>query len=149
MPQTTGSLSFKDVKIEMSIDGSSWTNISGIAREVTMGGGDRQTAETFTADTDVPIITKGKRGALDVSVKGVYTEVGGEWFETVRAAYENGTPLYVRWSPKGGLSTNYQFTTDVGTVTGTPYPVGDAGSADAIPLMFTIKTAKVTKSVVA
>ena len=149
MAQTTGAISFRNVKVEISTNGTTWTDISGFANELSLGGGDRQLAETFTADGDTPILTAGKRGALDVGVKALYTEGTSDPFEVVRAAYENGTSLYVRWSPKGGASGNFQYVTDAGYVSGAPYPVGNAGSADAVPLAFTVKVPKVTKSVVA
>lgn len=149
MAQTTSAISFKNCKVEISTNGTSWTDISGVATGVEVGGGDRQTGEAYTYDGDTAIITTGKREPLEITVKTVYTEGTSEAYETVRAAYEAGTSLYIRWSPRGGSAGNFQFATDAGVVTGAVYPVGEAGSGDPVVVGFTVKTPKVTKSVVA
>lgn len=146
MAQTTGAISFKDVKLEISTNGTVWTDISGFANEVGLGGGDRALAETFTFDTDTPIITPGKRASIDVTVKAVYTEGGSDPYVMVESAYQNGTKLYLRWSPKGGSAGQYSFAADPGYVAGPPYPRGSADSADAVPLEFTVKSPKITRS---
>ena len=149
MAQTTDAISFKNVKVEVSTDGTTWTDISGFANSVEIGGGDRQTGEVYTFDGDTAIITTGKREPLEITVKAVYTEGANDPFEVVRAAYEGGTSLYVRWSPKGGTTGDFQFESDAGYVTNAIYPQGEAGSGDPVVVEFTVKTPKVTKGVVA
>lgn len=147
MAQTTGAMSFRNAKIEISTNGTTWTDISGFANEISLSGGDRQLGEAFTFDGDTPIIVVGKRSTLDVTVKALYTEGSNDPFEIVRAAYEGGTNLYVRWSPKGGSTGAFIYTSDAGYVQNAPYPVGSASSADAVLLEFTVKTPRITKSV--
>jgi len=147
--QTTGGFSFKEVEVGISTNGSSWTDISGFAAGVSAGGGDRQTGEVYTFDGDTAIITSGKREPLEVTVKAVYTEGGSDPFEVIRAAYEAGSSLYVRWSPKGGDASEFMFTSAVGVVTNAPYPVGESGSGDPTMFEFTVKVASITKSVIA
>lgn len=149
MAQTTGATSFKNVAIEISTNGSSWTNISGFANAVKVSGGERQTAEFFTADGDTPILTAGKRASIEVAVTAVHTEGGGEPAEVIRAAYEGSTPIYVRWTPKGLSTGNYQYTTSAGILTTPSYPQGDASTPDVVPLEFTIKVLTVTKGTAA
>lgn len=149
MTQLSAAISLRDCKVEISTNGTTWTDISGAASSVEVGGGDRQTGEVYTFDGDTALITFGKREPLEITVKTVYTEGTSEAYETVRAAYEAGTSLYIRWSPRGGSAGNFQFATDAGVVTGAVYPVGEAGSGDPVVVGFTVKTPKVTKSVVA
>jgi len=148
MPQTTSAISFKDAKIEISANGSSWTDMSGFSNKVEVGGGERQSAEFFTALGDTPILTIGKRGTFEITSNVVYTEGGGEPSEMVRAAYENATNLYLRWSPKGGTSGQFMFTSGPGYVLSPSYPGGDASTPDVIAIEFTLKTLSITKSVV-
>lgn len=149
MAQTTGAISFKANKVEISTNGTVWTDISGFANAVSVDGGERATEENPTFDGDTPILTAGKRGMLEVKVKIVYTEGVSDPQEVVRAAYEAASALYVRWSPKGGASGNFMYTSDSGIVTSHPYPGGEAGDAAAVATEFTLATPKVTKSAVA
>jgi hypothetical protein len=149
MAQTQDAMSFRDVKIEISTNGSVWDDASGFANMISISGGDRLTAETFTADGEYPIVTTSKRSSMDVTMRCVYTEGGSDPYETLRQAYENGTDLYIRWSPKGGASGDFQYTTPAGIVMSPMYPTGDAGAPDAIVIEVTIKISAVTKSVVA
>jgi len=148
MAQTTNALSWADCKIELSANGTAWTDVSGFANSVSVDGGERATGEFFTDDGDTPIVTSGKRGTLEVTVKAVYTEAGSDPYAMAIAAYEGNTPLYIRWSPKGGASTNFQFTTGLGHVLKPVYPQGAADSPDAIAIEVAIKTTSITKSVV-
>ncbi len=148
MAQTSDGISFRDCKIEISPNGTTWTDISGFANALEIGGGERQVGEMFTFDGDTAIIRGGKRNPLEITVKAVYTEGTNDPYETVRAAYEAGSNLYVRWSPKGGQNGEFQFASDAGIVTDAPYPGGEAESGDVVLFEFTIKTPKVTKSVV-
>lgn len=149
MAQTTSALSAKSAKVEISTNGSSWTDISGVASAVEPGTATRQSGEAYTFDGDTAIITGGKREPVELEVKIVYTEGASDGFEVVRAAFEAGTALYVRYSPKGGTTGNFMFTSDSGLVVDFNYPTIDAEEAAPILTDFTVKTAKVTKSVVA
>lgn len=149
MAQTTTALSWKDADLFYSTNGSSWTEFSGFASQVSIGGGDRQSGSKFTFDGDTAIITRGKREPIEVTVSVVYTEGASDIFEIVRAAYENGTDLYVRWLPKGNTTGNFQFSTSAGIAKSVPYPVGEAGSGDPAGIEFTVMVASVTKAAAA
>ena len=149
MAQTTDAISFKNVKIELSTDGNVWTDISGFSNKISVGGGERQSAEFFTADGDTPIFTVGKRGTFEIGGNCVYTEGAGEGFEMLRAAYENATAIYIRWSPKGGASGQARYTSGVGSILTPVYPQGDASTPDTLAVEFTIKTLSITRSLIA
>ena len=55
MAQTTGSVAQSNFKIEVSTNGSAWTDISGQSNTVETDGGEHQTGEQYTADGDVPV----------------------------------------------------------------------------------------------
>lgn len=148
MAQTTGGMSMKDCSLEYSTNGSSWTDISGFSNSIEPDGGDRKLSETYTMDGDTAIITKGKREPIDLKVRIVYTEGGSDPFEVVRAIHEAGSDFYLRWSPKGGDSTEFMYTSPAGAIQSFPYPGGDTGSSDAIMTEFVLKVPYVTKSVV-
>jgi len=143
MPQTSNAISFANCTIFLSTNGTSWTDVSGYANSVTVDGGERAVSEFFTVDGDTPIITKGKRSLLEVTVKAVYTEAGSDPFAMALTAYEAGSPLYVKWIPKG---TGYTYITSAGVVTAPVYPQGAADSSDAITTEVKIKCATITKS---
>jgi len=149
MAQTTGATSFKDCKIECGADGAAWEDHSGWGNSIELGGGDRQIGVMYTYDGDTAIITGGKREPLEITVKAAYTEGASDFFEDVRAAYEAGSAWYLRWSPKGGDSAEFLFTSDEGIIKSFVYPVGEAGSGDPVQAGFTLTVPKITKSAVA
>lgn len=151
MAQTTGSLSWANSKIEISKDaGTTWVDISGFTNSIAVDGGERATSEFFTATGDIPIVTAGKRGLLEITAKCVYTEdATNAPFIIVHEASEAQTALMIRWSPKGGAVGNFRFTSSAGQVTKPVYPQGAADSADAIPVEFTIKCGSITKTTIA
>lgn len=150
MAQTTASLSWANCKIELSDDaGVSWVDISGFTNSIAVDGGERATSEFFTAAGDIPIVTAGKRGLIEVTAKCVYTEdASNAPFIMVHEASEGQTPLQIRWSPKGGATGNFRFTSSAGQCVKPVYPQGAADSADAIPVEFTIKCGSITKSTI-
>jgi hypothetical protein len=149
LAQSTGADSARNAKIEISANGSSWTDISGAANTVTTTGGARPTAESNTFDGDNPITTAGKAGAVDIAVAFVYTEGGSDPFETVRAIWDGTNVIYVRWSPKGGQTGEFVFTAGPGVISNFVYPNGDAGSAAALVSGFTYHGPRPVKSVAA
>ena len=148
MAQTTNAYTMKDAKVEVSSNGTTYTDISGFANEVTVSGGERMSGEVYTVDGDTALVGIGKRQPVDIAVSVVYTEGTGDPFETLRAAYEAGSTYYVRWSPRGGQTGEFQFTAS-GPVTAFEYPDGEAGSGDPITVSFTVRAAGITKSTVA
>lgn len=148
MAQTTGQTTFVDAYIAMSTNGSAWTDISGLANELTVEGGSRQSGEVYTAEGDTPIIGAGKREPLNVKVKIVYTESGADAFEIMRAQYETagGGPVYIKWSPKGNDPTEFVYTTTAGVLVDFGYPGGPVEPGDPLTVEMGVKVAAITKS---
>lgn len=149
MAQTTGAISFKACKVETSPDNSDWTDRSGFASAVSIDGGERITATKATFDGDTLILRSAKRATLTITVNLVYTEGGSDPTEEIRAIYEAGSDFYVRWSPKGGDSAEFLYTTDAGVVKQPLYPGGEAESPDIVMANLVLETPAVTKSAVA
>jgi len=150
MTQITGSLSFANVKLEVSNDGFSadTKDISGALAAVTVSGGDRQLAEEYTADGDTAIITAGKRDPVEVTCRIVYTEGATDAFEHVRTEFEPGDAYYVRWSPKGGAGGDFRFTSDAGKIRSMGYPQGEVSGGAPMMFEFTVRTPKLTKAAI-
>lgn len=150
MAQTTSGVSGRAVYIALATDGSTFTDISGLANSVEVDGGERNMGETFTATGDTPIVTPGKRAAMNVKVKSVYTEATSEAYALAKAAYEAGSALYVRWAPKGNTTGNVQYTTASGIVTNPPYQgVADVGDGSPLMTEFTVMVPSITQATVA
>lgn len=149
MAQTTGGVSFVNCKVEFSVNGSAWTDVSGMASTVDVGGGVRATGEAYTFDGSFAIVRRGKAEPFEITVESIYTEAAGEAYAIAKAAFEGGSDLYIRWSPKGGTSGQKMFTSSVGIVTDPPYPKGEAGSGDPVLITTKIKCTQITESTVA
>lgn len=149
MAQTTGGISCVNATIEVSTDGSVWTDISGSTNKIEPSGGNRLTGESYTFDGDGSIVTAGKRETTDINISVIYTETAGEGFEYVRSAFENVTQLYLRYSPAGGASGDAMYTADPGVVTEFGYPAIEASEGGPIMCEFVLKTSKLVQSTVA
>lgn len=126
MAQTTGGFAVSNAKIEVSTDGSNWTNISGSSNKIEVSGGEQMTGEKQTADGGSPIVVgSNKVGALTVKTSIVYTETSGEAFATVWARYSGSTKtIYFRYSPRGGSTGHKRY-----------FSADDAGNAFACPIL--------------
>jgi hypothetical protein len=149
MAQTTNQMSMRNCKIEISTNGSTWTDIGGFANEVVWDGGERITGSAHTFDGDKPVQTVGKQEMKTATLKVLYTEGASDPAVVAQTAYDNASALYARWSPKGGLSGQKMYTTDAGIVKKPVYPQGEAGSGDPIAIEIEIETPGITPSTVA
>jgi hypothetical protein len=144
MAQTTGGTSAVNAVIEFSLNGSSWTGMSGHSNKLSTSGGARKTGEIETFDGDTVILTPGKRGSIDVKVACVYTETAGEIQQIARAAHQAATPFYLRWTVKAATTGNLRYTTAAGYLTEEIFPDVDAGDAKPVMCSLTLKTPEVT-----
>lgn len=147
MAQITGADSARNAKIEVSTDGSAWTDISGAANTLSVSGGGRATGETYTFSGDNAIVTVGKSQPADITCTFVYTEGGSDAFATLITPWENGSDVWIRWWPKGGQTGEFGFTSGPGKLSSFTYPGADAGSAAPLMGGFTLHSVKPTKSV--
>lgn len=148
MTQTTGQISFVNAKIEISTNGSSWTDISGHTSSIDVPAQARASGEAYTFDGDTALITGGKREPVEITVRIIYTEADTDAFEVVEAEFEtdDGDPLYLRWTPKGSGANTSQYATGACEIVSFQYPGGDASSADPIMTEFVLKAASITRS---
>ena len=151
MTQTTDKFSMAATKVEVSTDGSSWTDISGQAQKVESTAQIRKSGEAYTFDGDTALVCGGKREPIEVTVTIIYNEESDEAFDLARAEFEadDGDAYYVKWTPGGGTGGDYTYSTGAGEIVSFKYPDGDAGSGDPVICEFTIKTAELTVSSVA
>jgi hypothetical protein len=137
MAQTTTSLSWENNKLEFSADGTTWTDVSGSTNSVEAEGGEVEVSKLYTHGTFAPIVGYGRPDLFKVGVNVVYTETAGEAYLLMKAAYENRTAAYFRWSPKGADAGELRYTTGIGRITAFKYPSGKA--EDAAPVQMTIQ----------
>lgn len=140
MAQITASnvKSAKDCAIEIGTNGTTWQDLSGYANKIDVSKGEREVGETFTFDGDTPLITTGKRKALEVKTSVLYTEGATEGMAVVQSAYEAGTLLYLRYTPKGKTTGTKVYSFTAGYVTTPPYVSADVGDAKAMAFEFTL-----------
>jgi hypothetical protein len=157
MAQTTGAFSGANFKVEVSVNGSDWTDISGQATSVTPGGGDQLIGEQHTADGDAPVVTNSnKTEASELEINILYTETASEAFDIVGDRYRGATKtIYVRYAPKGGATANKRFFTANGAGTATAAaivnclpPEVDAGSGDPAMATFTVRFPKLVEEAI-
>jgi len=157
MAQTTTAIPRSNYQIEVSTNGSSWTDISGSSNQVNPSGGDQMYGEQHTADGNAPtVVATHKTGAITITCNILYTETSGEAFQTVWARYEGAAKtIYFRYTPDGGDSGDerYTATNDAGTAVACPIinclpPVVDAGSGDPAMASFTIVAPKLVQAAI-
>lgn len=152
MAQTTAQVSSGCGKVEVSIDNSTWTDISGVTNKVDGLEQSRMSGEVYTLTGDTALIGGGKREPIEASVAIVYTETDAEGYQVIRQWFETtgcDNPFYLRYSPRGGAAGDEQITTSEGRLTSFIYPPLDAGSGDPIMCGFKAKFPGVTTTIVA
>lgn len=147
MAQTTTHLTW-NAKLEFSTNGSVWTDISGSTTEVQDAGGDIATNKVFTNNTATPILGYGRKDEHKVTVNVVYTSTAGEAWPLLKAAYDNETAAYFRWSPAGGGSGAKRYTTSAGRITKLPNPSGKQEESTPVQISAELTCASVTEDTV-
>jgi hypothetical protein len=149
--QTHDASNFTDASIYASINGAAFVDICGEASSIAVSGGDRDSAEFFTACGDTPIVLVGKRKKLQVALKVAYTEGNADTYAIVKQAYENKRMIFqLRWIPRGNATGNLRYTTDAtySFVTSNPYPGGEVASAALTEFTVNVETSAITQDVV-
>jgi hypothetical protein len=146
MAQNPNGMSGRNLKLEYSLNNSTWLDISGSANSVKTSGGERQTGEEYTFDGDTAAVAYGKRKPTKVKIKVIYSEGASDAPEILRASYENATDIYFRWSPKGQTTGTFLYTCSAGKIITDPYPDAEAKSADLITIEVDFITPLIAKS---
>ena len=152
MAQTTGAVSNACAKVEISDDGVTYTDISGVAQSVTDTEQTRMSDQAYTFSGEGPIILSGKKEPLEVTVAIVYSETDAEGYEQVRVRFEAAacTPnFYLRYSPRGGNADDEQIVLGPGVITAFTYPPVDASNGGPIVSGFKLKVGNASTSIVA
>jgi hypothetical protein len=150
MAQATDGITFQDVDVFYSTNGSSWTEVSGETNQVTTSGFERPQTETatFESGTSGPIVKVGSKGSGTVTVRALYRENASALYKIALDAWNNNTDLYYRWTPKGTSGGNYRFTTGAGRVLAQPLPTGEAASGDVLVIEIGVSVGAVTQDTV-
>ncbi len=154
MAQTTNAVVFTLAQIEWTDDGgSTYNDISGFAKTVTVEGGERNSGQYFTADGDTAIVKGGKRAPVTVTVNIAYTAQTDDPYDLIRTEHETagGGDVMIRFSPGGGASGDFQYVTDTNNVVlkNITDPQGDVEPGDIIAVDIIVETSALTQSVVA
>lgn len=115
MAQTIVAFPQSGYKVEISSDGATWKDISGVGANVEVAGGEQQVGEQMTALGEYAIVTAGNKIApYDITIRSVYTEDANEAFVVAYTVFEGSDKqIYARWSPAGGSAGKFQFTTSI------------------------------------
>jgi len=151
MAQTTNAVTQSCAKVEISSNGSDWTDISGNTQSITPGEQTLMSGEAYTFDGDTPIIKGGKREPMESEVVIIYTEADAEAYEQARVIFEAsncGNVIYLRYSPAGGDAGEEQLTSTEGTIVSFTYPPASASEAGPIIGGFTVKHGGFTTTIV-
>ena len=149
MAQTTSGKSARNAVVEFSVNGSSWTDCSGVANVIKWDGGERETGNTNTFDGDTPVHTRGKRGESTVVLNAIYTEGSSELTRQAHSAWKNGTDFYLRWAPLGTTTGNIRYTSTAGTVKSPVVPTEvDASSGDALAVEISLECADIADAAI-
>lgn len=151
--QTTGSVPQSCGIIEISTNGSTWLNISGETNSLEQPEQTRMVGEARTLAGENPIVKGGKKEAMDVVVKIIYSETDAEAYQQIRSIFEatgcGAGAMYLRYSPAGGNADNERLTSDLGFLTSWLYPNLNAEEAGPIMCGFTLRIGGFTTAIIA
>ncbi len=146
--QQTDDYTMVEGEVELSTDGAVWTSFAGHASNLEVSGGERTIGEKHTYDGDTPLVNRGKRAKLMVTISMTVGAPGAVPYSTVETAYEAGSDLYARWSPAGGNMGDDRFTTTAGIVENPPYFFGEPDSGEALMYDFAIHVPSIARALV-
>lgn len=152
MAQTTAAVPQSCGIVEISTNNVAWTDISGVVNSLEQPEQTRMVGEARTLTGELPIVKGGKREAMDVVVKIIYSETDAEAYQQIRAIFETvgcgAGAMYLRYSPAGGNADNERLTSDQGVLTSWLYPNLNAEEAGPILGGFTLRIGGFTTTVI-
>jgi len=141
--------------VELSTEGTSWTDFSDYLSVLTPAPMTRDTGEQAVFGENLKQPGVGKRNPTEVTIRGIYRDATAttDPFHLVWTQWQIdcGGPLAVRWSPAGCTTTNQVFSTatvstNVSSLIGLTMPGGDADSGAPIMWEAVVRTVDVTKA---
>lgn len=146
MPQTTTAINTVDGLIEVSANGTTWTNISGSSNKVVISPQTADEGDVATLEGQYKIPRSGKYNPVEATVTILLTETAAEAFAMLYAQKEvAGKPLYMRITPGGYDGVYRWYTADAngnkapGRISAFPYPGVDATEAAPALLEFKLR----------
>lgn len=155
MALPAGTLSSCSECVELTTDGTTWTDFSDYLTVLTPDEWVRDSGNMPVFGEDVRVRTSGKLQVFQVRIRGVYVDstattnpfayVWGQHTITC------GGPLGVRWAYAGCTTTSQVFSTATATghssdVVAVQLPDGDAGSGDPLVWEAVVETAEITRA---
>lgn len=152
MPQTTTAINTIDGIIELSTDGSTWTNVSGSSNKVEVSPLTIDDGSAASLEGQYKIVRVGKYNAAEITFTIFYTETASEAYAILYARKNvAGRTLYARWAP-GGYNGDYRFFTadgngnkSPGRITEFPLPGVNADEAGPALLQFKLKATNIER----
>lgn len=135
MAQTTGAMNSLNADVDVSANGTAWTDVGGSLNSFTPDAQQRGIGQRKTIDGPMPIVVSGRKEIVNVSMNGVFTTVTAEAFKVLEAINDStdGT-IYVRYFPEGRASGNTMYRSGKGILSSFQHPPIEADSND--PLAF-------------
>lgn len=151
MAQTTDHVPLSHGLVELSINGSSWTDMSPTFVRLPPTDNARKIDWTWTVDGDTPLLGAGKREGVLWTMDWVYTETDAEAYEMVRNQHEiaDGGPIWFRYSPRGGNAGDERIESAEGRVVNFQFPPIDASAAGVKIVSVTIAVPYTTTTIIA
>jgi hypothetical protein len=152
MPQSIGINNTVDAVIELSVDGTSFTNVSGSSNKVEVSPQTADSGSVATHEGQYKAVRGGKYNPVEITVTGVYTEIAAELYAILHGQKNvPGRPLWVRWTPFGSNGEHRYVTADglgakaAGRIIEFPYPGTDAGDATPTMVVFKVQATQVLR----
>ena len=152
MPQTSTAMNAVDAVVEVSTDGTTWTNISGSTNKVDVAPVTVDSGMAATLEGAFKIVTSGKINPVDVSVTILYTETASEAAAILESRRSVRPPtLYFRYTP-GGYNGEYRYkaanstgNTVAARITEFPSVSVDAGAAGPALMTFKLQATQLVR----
>ncbi len=152
MPQTTTALNTLDAVVEISVDGTTWTNISGSTNKVDSPEMTADIGSVPTLEGQYQIVRPGKFQPAEIGFTILYTTAAAEAFALLwQQANTAGRQIYVRWTPGGSNGEDRFFTADANDqktparISKLQVPGADATAAAPALLNFAVVATKIGK----
>lgn len=111
--------------VKLSVDGTTWVDVSGEAVAVELDGGEQRIAEQDTAENAYSIVKGSNKVApMEVTIRAVYSEDSAGAFATAYARYAGAEKtIWARWTSRGGANDDTTWTTSANGTAGAAAPI--------------------------
>lgn len=111
--------------VKLSVDGTTWVDVSGEAVAVEIDGGEQRIAEQDTAENAYSIVQgTNKLSPVDVTIRAVYSEDAAGAFATAYARYAGAAKtIWAKWTSRSGASGDTTWTTSVTGLAAAAVPI--------------------------